>query len=130
MIPKAELAVRRRLVREFIRVDSAEVSFVRASGRIKTPAGGYIDGPPDTLLPQTTRLIPAKRRYNSALVNSEAGDIEKWPYSLIGAHDLNVQEGDTFTYNGQEYEVKTIEPDREERTLVAIDFYGEHQTLE
>ena len=127
-IPAAELRMRRRLVREFIRVDSASVSFVRATGKVKTGAGAWTQGEPVTLAPQLTRLIPAKRRYGSALVNSEAGDIEKWPYSLIGAHDMDVVEGDIFTYNDQSYKVMTIEPDREERTLVALDYFGDHTT--
>jgi hypothetical protein len=62
-------------------------------------------------------------------VNTEAGDIEKWPYTLIGPYNLDVAEGDIFNYNGQSYEVKTVEADREERTLVALDFYGEHHEL-
>lgn len=128
-IPRSELMMRRRLVREFIRVDSARVSFVRASGKVKTAAGAWVEGPPSTLAPQLTRLIPAKRRYGNALVNTEAGDIEKWPYSLIGAWNLDVKEGDIFTHQGQAYEVKTIEPDREERTLVSLDFYGDHTTV-
>lgn len=128
MIPRAELLMRRRIVREFIRVDYARVSLVRPGAKTKTAAGAWTQGTPTTLSPQLVRLIPAKRRYNSALVNTEAGDIEKWPYSMIGAWNLDVAEGDTFTHNGQGYKVMTIEPDREERTLVALDFFGEHTT--
>ena len=127
MIPKAELRQRRLLVREFIRVDYARVAFVR-SVRTKTPSGGWASSS-SLLSPQMVRLIPAKRRYGNALVNTEAGDIEKWPYTLIGAHNLDVAEGDLFKHNGQAYEVKTIEADREERTLVALDFYGEKHEL-
>lgn len=130
MIPMGELRVRRALVREFIRVDSAKVSFVRPGVKVKTTAGAWVTGPSTTLTPQLVRLIPAKRRYNSALVNSEAGDIERWPYSMIGSYNLNVAEGDTFTHKGQGYKVMTIEPDNEERTLVALDFFGNHTEVQ
>ena len=37
---------------------------------------------------------------------------------------MDIQVADRFTWDGQEYEVKSIEADREEKTIAAIDFYG------
>lgn len=120
--------MRRRVVAEFIRVDDAKVSFKRIL-KVKTDAGGYVEQEQPPLPPQRVRLIPQKRRFASSFVNTEAGEIEKWPYIFIGAHNLDVVEEDRFTYNGDEYQVMAIEPDREERTLIACDYFGERRPL-
>ena len=127
MIPAAELKMRRRNVREFIRVDSAVITLIRQV-RTKTPSGGYEDTPAPQA-PQTVRLVPAKRRYGSAFVNSEAGQVEKYPYNLVGYHDMDIAEHDKFEYLGNWYEVETIEPDREERTQAALIYSGAPTSL-
>lgn len=127
-IPRTELTLRRRIVAEFIRVDSAKVSFRRVE-KVKTDAGAYVENELPPLLPQVVRFIPQKRRFASTFVNTEAGEIEKWPYIFIGAHNLDVVEEDRFSFDGKEYQVMAIEPDREERTLIACDYFGAHRPL-
>jgi len=128
MIPAVELMVRKRLVREFINVDYADVVFIRKT-RLKTSAGGYKEVELPLSKAQRIRLIPNKRRFASTFVNTEAGEIEKWPYILITDTNTDIKENDTFNYRGKDYKVMSIEPDREERTLAALDYYGEHRPL-
>jgi len=118
-----EVLFRRRNVRAFIKADPVYVSFTR---RVKTPspAGGWTWVDSDPVAPQEGRLVPSKRRYADMTVNTEAGQVVLWPYLLLGYHDMDIQEGDHFVLNGQAYEVKSIEPDREERTVAAVDFFG------
>lgn len=119
----SERIMRRRIVRQYIAEDPVDVAFVRQQ-KVTTPAGGWKleDQPP--LPPQRARIIPAKRRYGNATVNTESGQILDWPYILVGYHDMNIEPNDKFTWQGHHYQVKSIEPDREERTQAAIDFYG------
>ncbi|MCA1800475.1 MAG: hypothetical protein LC650_04205 [Actinobacteria bacterium] len=123
-----ELLIRRRLVWEFIMADYADVAF-RRTVKTKTDAGGYREDEQPALPAQRIRLIPQKRRFASTFVNTEAGEIEKWPYNFIGKHNLNVKEEDRFSYRGNEYQVMAIEPDREERTLLSCDYFGDREAL-
>lgn len=118
-----ELLMRKRNVRAFILADPVQILFRRET-KTKTAAGGYTTTIVSLENCQTARIIPSKRRYAYTGVNTEAGQIPLWPYILEGYHDMDIQVNDLFTWNGDEYQVKSIEPDREEKTIAAIDFYG------
>lgn len=128
-IPRVELLVRRRIVKAFIDVDFADIELRRIYWA-KNERGARVKSDPTLLGPQRVRLIVSKRRYNTSLVNSEAGEIEKYPYNLIGAYNMDIEEDDTFTHLGNEYKVISIEPDREERTLVALEYFGQHHPFD
>jgi len=118
-----ELLMRRRNVLAFIEADSIEVVFTRET-KTKTPAGGFITSWAPLSVCQIARIIPSKRRYAYTGVNTEAGQIPLWPYILEGLYNMDIKVDDKFTWDGQEYQVKSIEPDREEKTIAAIDFFG------
>lgn len=120
---RIELLMRRRNVLAFIQADPISVIFTRQT-KVKSNAGGYITTSVPLTQCQLGRIIPSKRRYAYTGVNTEAGQIPFWPYILEGLHDMDIQVADRFTWDGQEYEVKSIEADREEKTIAAIDFYG------
>lgn len=128
MINRVELIARRRIVKAFIDADYADIQFRRDLFR-KNNRGATEKYDTLILPPQRVRLIVSKRRYNTAIVNSEAGEIEKYPYNLIGAHNMDIEEKDNFTYRGEEYKVASIEADREERTLVALEYFGFHHPV-
>lgn len=115
--------MRRRNFRAFLRADMVRVVFTRRV-KVDTPGGGWKWGTPQTLAPQEARLVDAKRRYGDVHVNTEAGNIDNWPYLLLGYHDMDVQEGDTFTIDTDKYEVKSVKADNNERTVAAVDYYG------
>lgn len=128
-ISPTELRVRQRLVRAFIQADYADI-YLRRVTKKKTETGAFRKQESlVTVLPQRTRLIPSKRRFNTTFVNLEAGNVEKWPYALIGSASMDVQEDDMFVYQGKTYIVRAIEPDREERTLMHLDYAGSHKEL-
>ena len=123
---RVELVSRRRLVNAFIKADYAMVAFVRPGEITKTDAGGKVRGTPTELEEQQVAIIQSKRRYDSALVNAEAGSIPETEYLILGRHTLDVQENDTFTWMGKVYTVLAIHPTRTESTLCAIEFQGGH----
>ena len=115
---RVELLMRRRNVVEFREADELEVVLKR---RAKIPsAGGWKWGPETPLAPQRVRIVPAKRRYGDETVNTEQGAIPTWPYVILGEPDMDIQEGDKFTWAGDDYIVKSIEADTEERTVAAV----------
>ena len=118
-----ELIFRRRNVRAFIKADLVKVAFVRKV-KVPTSAGGWTWQIQPPLAPQEARIVDSKRRYADVHVNTEAGEIDNWPYILLGYHDMDVQENDTFTVNGNTYQVKSVKADNQERTVCAVDFYG------
>lgn len=123
MIPTGELITRRRLVSEFINVDYADVQFITKL-RVQTADLSFIETDQQLLPSQRIRIIPANRRFGYMMTNSEAGEIDKWPYVAIGRYDMNVASGYKFIYRGEHYEVKSVDPDNEERTLFALAYYG------
>jgi len=119
-----ELLMRRRNVHEFIRADKIEVVFTRKAASVKTDAGGYTPGAPETLEPQTVRIVLNKRRFNRGIVNSEAGDIPHTDYLLIGDHNLDIQVEDRFVYQGDNYHIVNLFDSRTESVLASIDLLG------
>lgn len=117
-----ELKIRRRQIAQFIREDPTSIRLVRRE-KIELN-GGWKWGPEVTLPEQITRIVPAKRRYGDATTNTEAGQVVNWPYILLGRYDMDIQEGDTFTYQGERFQVKSIEQDRDERTAAFLDYFG------
>lgn len=123
---RAELVVRRNLVREFIKADSIDLVLMRVGEGTKTLAGGYIAGELETVSddPQLARIVQNRRRYNNGIVNSEAGDIPHTDYLLLGMHTLDVEVNDEFVSGGVNYKVTGISEIRTESTLCSIDMLG------
>lgn len=117
--------MRRRVFRAFVEADPVSIAFLRSSGRTKTEAGGWVSNGNDTpLSPQTGRIVQSKRRYDSGLVNSEAGEIPDSQYMLLGFHTMDVAVDDRFVWLGNWYSVKGIHKNRTESTLCAVDYEG------
>lgn len=127
---RVELVVRRRAVAAFIQANPTSVIFVRPGEKVKTAAGGYTPGPPTTLPPQQVFIGPSKRRYDSGIINSEAGNVIETEYLLMGFHTIDVEVNDTFKVLGKNYFIKSVHPwrapgiDGVESVLCAIDYRG------
>lgn len=119
-----ELLMRRRNVAAFIKADPISLVVSRKTEPTKTASGGYVAGTPNTLEPQTARIVHNTRRYKNGLVNTEAGDIPDTDYLLLGSHTLDVQVDDEFEWLGQGYTITGIHPWRTESTLCSIQFAG------
>jgi hypothetical protein len=109
---RVELIARRRLVQAFIDADFAMVTFSRAGAITKTAAGGKVRGPDTVIDEQKVAIVPAKRRYDPGVINSEAGSIMGTEYLLLGNYRLDVQENDEFLWLGLTYRIETIHPTR------------------
>lgn len=120
-----EMVMRRRVFRAFVEADPVSVAFLRSAGRTKTEAGGWVStGNEVPLSPQVGRIVQSKRRYDSGLVNSEAGSIPDSQYQLLGFHTMDVEVDDRFTWLGNWYIIRGINDNRTESTLCAIDYDG------
>jgi len=126
MISRQELITRRRIVKAFIDADYADVSFI-TKVKVKTPAGAFVLTDSTPRDPQRIRLIPANHRFGNMATNSEAGEIDRWPYLGIGSHKLEIAKNDHFFYRDGVYQVMSVEPDTEERTLFSLDFLGNNR---
>lgn len=111
----------RQQVQEFIAAEPAVIALNRKP-RVSTAAGGYTEGDETTLDPQQFRLVPFKRRLTHGAASGSGGEgrVASLPYVLVGAHDADVQIGDYFSYNGLDYEVLSIEPNRRVRTAAEL----------
>lgn len=108
-----------------IKADPIDV-VIRRYSVVKLPDGGTRKNPtPTVLVSQKARLIPFKRRMTEFLNNTELGDVPDLPYVLLGYWDMDLKRGDLFTYNGDEFEVKTLDiAEPEVKTSAHVDYYG------
>lgn len=113
----------RRQIDALIKADPIGVIFHRRA-KVPTPGGGWRYGPEVLLDTQQVTLIPFKRRMTEFLVNTELGEVADLPYVLLGRWDLNILPGDWFIYDGDKFEVKTIDLKDEVRVAAHVDFYG------
>lgn len=123
MIPNpVERKMQRRQTTAFIAADAEQITIHRQQKIAKN--GGWVWGPETVLPPQTIRLVPAKRRYGDATTNTEAGQVVNWPYIAEGEPDLDIQPDDWFLHQDQKYQVKSVEQDRDVKTLAFLDYFG------
>lgn len=118
-----ERLMQRRQLRAIINDDSILVSFVRQT-KVATDNGSWKPGPAVTLPPQQVRLVPFLRRLADTMVDSQFGEIPNVRYVLVGPHDLDVQVGDSFQFEGLPVRIDAVDPFREVRTSCAVVFYG------
>ena len=123
-LSRVELVVRRRLVRAFIEANSVSIQFTRRQERVRTEAGGWTTTLSDPRQSQVATIIPSKRRFDNGLVNAEAGQLPRSEYLLMGLYNLDVEVDDTFTWDGAQYKITGILPNREERTLCSMNYEG------
>lgn len=123
VLNSTQRVMERRQIRALIQADKVELSFIR-SDRVDDGAGSWRKGPPRELPPQECALIPFKRRMTEFLVNTELGNVPDLPYVLLGFHTLDVKRGDTFTFQGEQYEVQTVDLKREVRVAAHVDYFG------
>jgi hypothetical protein len=122
MIASAELAIQRRLTESFVNADYVILSLVRTP-RISDGAGGFKDGTPVTLAPQTFRLTPSEDGA-TARTTSE-GETATPEYMLIGAYTVDLARFDRFTIGSRRYEVTFISENRQYEVKGEVNYLGE-----
>lgn len=123
-ISAAELAVQRRVTKEFIAADSLEVALERPV-RTADGAGGTISGSPTVLPVQVLRLIPLGDRGGATQRTTADGVVVTPGYALLGQHTADIARGDEFTVNGRRYEVVFIGENRQYEVKAEVVYRGE-----
>ena len=121
---RVEILMGRRQVNRLLHDEGIVISFSRQP-KLQVAGGGWRLGAPVDVVPQLVALIPFKRRMSEVLVNTELGNIENLPYVLIGTHLLNIERDDRFAWDGDEYQVKSVDPKNQDIRIAAIvDYFG------
>lgn len=120
----AELVMRRRNVRAFIKADPVNIIVSRSQGKEKTAAGGWVSKPNIDLPSQEARIVLNKRRYNPGVINSEAGQIVETDYLLIAEYTRDFKVDDTFVWLDNHYVIIGIHTNRQESILASINLMG------
>lgn len=122
MNPTERIMARRQVAAE-IASDPVEVAIIRRP-KIDTGDGGWRWGEDATLPPITVLIMPAKRRLGEMTVNTELGEVPNYPYILLGYHDADIKRDDSFYWNGDRFQVKTLHIKDQVSKTAQIDYYG------
>lgn len=128
MVSTVERIMARRQIDALILSDPVSLEFERQE-KVSTPGGGWRWGAEVKLEPQQVALIPFKRRMTEFLVDTQYGEIPDLPYVLLGRYNLNVEEKDSFWFQGEQFVVQTIDLKREIRTAAHVDYFGKPNTI-
>jgi len=71
-------------------------------------AGGYVDGSPVVLKPQTVRIVGSSRVGASITRMTSDGQVAVVDATLLGMPDLNIERDDRFESSGTKYQVVTV----------------------
>jgi len=123
MVNAVERIMGRRQINQIINNEGILISLERKP-KLSTAGGGWKWGTGFTLPPQQVALIPFKRRMTQFLINTELGNLPDLPYVLLGRWNLNIEKDDTFTWQGDEFTVATIDFKTEIRVAAQVDYSG------
>lgn len=119
------LKMERRQVEALIKYDPVEILFNRRT-KISDGAGGYKWSPyaPLPVGPQEVTLIPFKRRLADMTINTEMGHVVNYPWTIVAVPEVDIERGDRFIHNGDEFEVKFLDLKEYVRKMAAVDYYS------
>ena len=113
----------RRQIDAEIKTDPVMITPIRRT-QVSDGAGGYRWGPPTPQEPVEVLIMPAKRRLSDMQVNTELGEVIDYSYIVLARHDADIRRDDTFTWQGDEFEVKSIHIKTEISLTAQVDYYG------
>jgi hypothetical protein len=123
MVVAIERLMARRQVHAEILTDPAMITPVRKV-KIDTADGGWRWSPPTPQVPVQVLIIPAKRRLSDMIVATELGNVVDYPYIILARHFADIKRDDTFTWQGEEFQVKTISIKTEVSITAQVDYFG------
>lgn len=118
-MPRQGLGVLREQTKQFIGENPVDLVITR-NVRTSDGAGGFVTAPTN-LSPQTVRLVPVNK-LASIQRTSVSGSMVVPDLTVIGEADLDIQRGDTFTYNGIKMQVVWVNVLGYEKTAEAAVF--------
>lgn len=89
-----------RQTQAFIDVNPVEVVVTRKA-KVPTPAGGFKDGPPAPLPPQTMRLCAEQRMKSDQVMATSDGALDNPPWMLVALPGADIRKGDDVAVPGQ-----------------------------
>lgn len=118
----AELRAQRRLTAMFIEADPLELQLMRST-RTPNGSGGYkVSAPAPVGGLQRMRLIPLQ---DGAPERTNADGKEVVPqYMLMGSFDADLQRWDSFTLNGERYQIVFVNRNRSYETKGEVVYLG------
>jgi hypothetical protein len=120
-ISATELALQRKLTKNFIKADSMNVVLMR-SPMVSDGEGGTTRGAPVPLPVQVMRLIPAQDGAPERLTSDGVQISPK--YMLMGVWDADMDRWDRFTVAGQVYEVVSVNQNLQYETKGEVAYLG------
>lgn len=120
---RTELLMARRQVDAEIKSDPVNVQMVRRA-KEDVPGGGWKWGSPTPGPILQVLIMPAKRRMSEMQVNTELGDVIDYPFILLARHTADIRRDDTFTWEGDEFEVQQVHIKAEVSVTAMIDYFG------
>jgi hypothetical protein len=118
-----QLLMERRQIEALIKADEVTITLHRRE-KLAVPGGGWKWGPETELTPQRMALIPFKRRMTEFLVATEIGDVPDLPYMILGRYNLNIAKDDWFFWQGDKFEVQTVDIKQDVRIAAHVDYFG------
>lgn len=123
VMSRVERIMARRQVDAEIRTDPIQVAIIRRP-KIDTLDGGWRWGVDITLSPITVLIMPAKRRMGEMTVNTDMGEVVNYPYILLGYYSDDIIRDDSFYWNGDRFQVKTLHIKDQVSKTAQIDYFG------
>lgn len=129
-MPPVALIMERRQIDAIIKSDSVSVVLMRKT-KIPTPDNSYRWSKPEPVYkpgtqndPQRVALIPFKRRLVDMLVNTELGDVETVPYTVVCYPNADILRDDEFEHDGNRFVVKWLDIKKTVRITAGVDYLG------
>lgn len=117
-----DLITLRKQTLQFIGYNPVEVSLLRPN-RTADGSGGWIEGEPTELAPQTFRQITQST--NSQVFSRTIDGEEVQPdFVLLGAYDADVQTGDHYLVGEIRYDIVYVRTDRRYETWAEVVYRG------
>lgn len=124
MVSPVERLMARRQVDAEIKTDPVMILPVRKP-KFDDGSGGWRYGPPTPIdKPQEVLIAPAKRRLSDMQVNTELGQVIDYPYILVARHSADLEPEDTFEWQGDKFQIKSIHIKTEVSKIAQVDYFG------
>lgn len=118
-----ERIMSRRQVDAEIKADPVMLTFYRRT-EIPDGAGGFTFSPPTPGSPVECLIMPAKRRMSFMQVNTELGDVVDYAYIILARHPADIKPNDTFSWEGDQFEVESVHIKAEVSVTAMVNYYG------
>lgn len=123
-LSEVERLMGRRQVDALIKSDPAVIHPLRKT-KIPDSSGGHRWSDPTPIAePLEVLIAPAKRRLSPMMVNTELGNVVEYPYIVLARHNADLNPDDIFTWEGDEFEVKSIHIKTQVSITAQVDYYG------